>query len=111
MSVLGEQIQKNTENKKCCRNIKNLKTLMDNMFVYIEVKLMDTTLLMNLLIFMIIDARQCERIKYGLDHWTFGLMNFFWGTIFEPFFGPFFNQFLDHFLNHFLGGSRPLVLW
>ena len=57
MSVLGEQIQKNTEGKKCWRNIKNLKTLMNNMFVSIEVKLMDTTLLMNLLIFMIIDAR------------------------------------------------------
>ena len=57
MSVLGEQIQKNTESKKCYRNIKNLKTLMNNMFVSIEVKLMDTTLLMNLLIFMIIDAR------------------------------------------------------
>ena len=57
MSVLGEQIKKNTEGKKCWRNIKNLKTLMNNMFVSIEVKLMDTTLLMNLLIFMIIDAR------------------------------------------------------
>ena len=30
---------------------------MNNIFVSIEVKLMDTTLLMNLLIFMIIDAR------------------------------------------------------
>ena len=48
---------KKCKGKKCWRNIKNLKTLMNNIFVSIEVKLMDTTLLMNLLIFMIIDAR------------------------------------------------------
>ena len=48
--------------------------------------------------------------KIWLDHWTFGLMNFFWGTIFEPFFEPFLNQFLDHFLDHFMGGGGPLVL-
>ena len=56
MSVLGDKFKK-CKGKKCWRNIKNLKTLMNNIFVSIEVKLMDTTLLMNLLIFMIIDAR------------------------------------------------------
>ena len=89
--------------------------------MFINVKLMDTTPLMNLLIFMIIDVRQSEslfvtesnhRVKYGLDHWTLGLMDFlfldyFWTIFldlsFNLIFGPFFG-------GHFMGGGRPLVL-
>ena len=57
MSVSDEQIKKNSVEVKNVVGIWNLKTLMDNMFVSIKVKLMDKTPLMNLLIFMIIDVR------------------------------------------------------
>ena len=57
MSVSDEQIQKRTVKVKNVVGIWNLKTLMENIYMSIDVKLMDTTPLMNLLIFMIIDVR------------------------------------------------------
>ena len=57
MPVSDEQIKKHSVKVKNVVGIWNLKTLMDNMFVSIKVKLMDKTPLMNLLIFMIIDVR------------------------------------------------------
>ena len=51
------KLKKNSVKVKNVVGIWNLKTLMDNMFVSIKVKLMDKTPLMNLLIFMIIDVR------------------------------------------------------
>ena len=57
MSVSDEQIQKHTVKVKNVVGIWNLKTLMDSIYMFINVKLMDTTPLMNLLIFMIIDVR------------------------------------------------------
>ena len=57
MSASDEQIKKHSVQVKNVVGIWNLKTLMDNMFVSIKVKLMDKTPLMNLLIFMIIDVR------------------------------------------------------
>ena len=57
MSASDEQIKKHSVQVKNVVGIWNLKTLMDNMFVSIKVKLMDKTPLMNLLIVMIIDVR------------------------------------------------------
>ena len=57
MSVSDEQIQKHTVKVKNVVGIWNLKTLMESIYMFINVKLMDTTPLMNLLIFMIIDVR------------------------------------------------------
>ena len=57
MSVSDEQIQKHTVKVKNVVGIWNLKTLMESIYMFIDVKLMDTTPLMNLLIFMIIDVR------------------------------------------------------
>ena len=57
MSVSDEQIQKHTMKVKNVVGIWNLKTLMESIYMFIDVKLMDTTPLMNLLIFMIIDVR------------------------------------------------------
>ena len=50
MSVSDEQIQKHTVKVKNVVGIWNLKTLMENIYMSIDVKLMDTTPLMNLLI-------------------------------------------------------------
>ena len=57
MAVSDEQIQKHTVKVKNVVGIWNLKTLMESIYMFIDVKLMDTTPLMNLLIFMIIDVR------------------------------------------------------
>ena len=37
-------------------------------------------------------ASKGHRIKYGLDHWTLGLFDYFFG----PFFGPFYCGAVEH---------------